>query len=650
MSFSLLFKTISTKIKYSDKKGKEMNKGNKILLIISLMPNCFSSSILAMETEMQTKNFYHIQNVTGITGTIEKGSEVLNELRRYCFFNNAPGTGTKNNPKKLDIEDNPNVFNTTKNFQLNLFEKIKTICILTSDNQKFKLSILSTLFNKSKTLEKMLTYKMKERADVIKGIPLVLGQINSTKFNLVVESVNNIANLPQYFADKDINQIHSLFSATSFFDIKEIMPDIILRLSNFIRLPDDFNTWLESGRGILLEKFDIYGSKIKNKLFNVALQLYIKMGYIEIQKNIHTTTFKGHGLVVNLVSFSTDGRMLASVSWDNTIKLWDLKTNKEITTIECHNDWVWSVVFSLDETILASGSSDKTIKLWDVKTGKVIKIFTGHEDWVYSVVFSTDGKILASGSWDNTIKLWDLKTNKEITTLEGNKEKIKLIVFSPNGVVLALGAWDKTIKLWNFETRKVIITLEGHRGTVFSVSFSPDGRMLASGSSDKTVKLWDLKTHTVITTFEGHKDAVNSVSFSPDGRMLASGSSDKTIKLWNLKTRKVIITLEGHRGMVFSVTFSPDGRMLASGSSDNKVKLWKLYNEKEIEELKDETSTVCLLLLQSILYAYEHEDRRINFLGFPKLSEVFKSLQSNEKELINRLLADIASKRKRKSE
>jgi len=276
------------------------------------------------------------------------------------------------------------------------------------------------------------------------------------------------------------------------------------------------------------------------------------------------------------VSFSPDGKTLASGSSNTTIKLLDVTIGEEIRTLNGHRDEVRSVSFSPDGKTLASGSYDNTIKLWDVNIGKEIHTLNGHRDWVRSVSFSPDGKTLASGSDDNTIKLWDVTIAKEIRTLKGHRNTVISVSFSPDGKTLASGSYDNTIKLWDVTIGKEIRTLNGHSSSVRSVSFSPDGKTLASGSYDNTIKLWDITIGKEIWTLSS---PVASVSFSPDGKTLASGSDDNTIKLWGVTTGKEIRILKRHSNRVNSVSFSPDGKTLASGSGDNTVILWNLNFE-----------------------------------------------------------------------
>ena len=280
----------------------------------------------------------------------------------------------------------------------------------------------------------------------------------------------------------------------------------------------------------------------------------------------HIATLEGHGDAVNSASFSPDGTLLASGSWDSTVKLWDVATRKNTATLEGHMDRAEaaSVSFSPDGTTLAFASWN-SVKLWDVATGEDIATLEGHTSGVVSVSFSPDGATLASASWDNTVKLWHVATGKNIATLEGHTSGVISVSFSPDGATLASASQDNTVKLWDVATGEDTDTLEGSG----PVSFSPDGKILAFGSDDFIVRLWDLSTGEDIATLGG----TGPISFSPDGSILAVGTG-YTVELRDLATGTNIATLSGHHAWVRSISFSPEGTVLGTGSYDGQVILW----------------------------------------------------------------------------
>ena len=342
-------------------------------------------------------------------------------------------------------------------------------------------------------------------------------------------------------------------------------------------------------------------------------------------------TLKGHVRAVTSVDFSPDGRRLASGSEDSSIILWDTVTGKKLLTLLGHAVGVHSVDFSPDGKRLASGSWYSSIILWDTVSGKKLFTLTGHVGGVRSVAFSPDGRHLTSAGYNKTIRLWDTVTGKkELFTRKGHSDHVHSVAFLPDcsllntgGRHLASGSMDKTIKLWNIYSEKALLTLEGHSGGVYSIAFSPHGKRLASGSADKTIKLWDVATGEEMLWLRGHKSDVLSVAFSPDGKRLASGSVDQTIKLWETATGKELLTLKGHSHSVDSVALSPDGKRLASGSGDDTVKLWDAVTGKELLTFKGHSSDVSAV-------AFASEGKRLASGSRDKTIKVWNTVTGNE--------------------
>ncbi|GMG16840.1 unnamed protein product [Aspergillus oryzae] len=179
------------------------------------------------------------------------------------------------------------------------------------------------------------------------------------------------------------------------------------------------------------------------------------------------------------------------------------------------------MVFSPDGRLLASSSYDNTVRLWDPVTGTLQQTLEGHTDLVKSVAFSTDGRLLASGSHDKTVRLWDPATGALQQTLEGHTDPVNSMVFSPDGRLLASSSYDNTVRLWDPATGTLQQTLKGHIDPVNSVAFSLDGRLLASGSEDTTVRLWDPVTGALKEILSTH-GLLTEVEFSQDSSYLAT--------------------------------------------------------------------------------------------------------------------------------
>jgi WD40 repeat protein len=346
----------------------------------------------------------------------------------------------------------------------------------------------------------------------------------------------------------------------------------------------------------------------------------------------------GHSQSVESVVFSPDNKWVASGSFDNTIKIWEFETGRELRALDGHTGAVKTLDCSADGKFLVSGGNDKTVRIWDVSSGAEIKRLTvdggsieraaisydgskiaaGVSDgkiylWevasgrelsefaeqaaaVTALAFNRDGTFLASGSADGVVKIRDLSKGKKAEELKGHSDKIEVLRFSSNGDTLASGSADKTVRLWKTSNGRKLSVFEGHKAKVLAIGFKADGKIMSADAA-QNIKFWDPQSKrevNSVNTGDGKASALEaeSAAFSSDGKFLASGKGDRTVVLADTQTGEKLNTLENRTGGFYGVAFSSDQHWLASAGVDNTIKLWDLQTGQGLPPLEGHTGYV----------------------------------------------------------
>ena len=245
----------------------------------------------------------------------------------------------------------------------------------------------------------------------------------------------------------------------------------------------------------VIGKLSLWDTRTGNKVSDLPVEWH--KGNLPIPQGKWKTTFKERQL--GNVVFSPDGfRLVTALNSDNATKdnrftifvweIWEDPNRLSHLTLKGHTDTINALTFTPNGKMLASGSDDGTIRLWDSSTGTQLLSLSSEK--TNSLAFSMDGKTLASISNFSQIQLWNISTGKQLTSLKEQNDSVTVLAFSTDSNILASGSRDGVIQLWDISTGNKLTDLKGHVDWVSALLFSPDGKALVSGSSEGAIFLW----------------------------------------------------------------------------------------------------------------------------------------------------------------
>lgn len=312
------------------------------------------------------------------------------------------------------------------------------------------------------------------------------------------------------------------------------------------------------------------------------------------------------------LAYSDDGKYLFSGAEDNTLRMWEVQTGKQLRIFDGHTQGVTAVVF-IDDKHIISASRDKTIRIWDTQNGQAAGILEGHTAAVTTLAYKNNQ--LVSVAKDKSICIWNLRERKLIRTfgkhefsittialmenfiavdqqneihllhinsgerrvLKGHQKPItKLLTI--NDTTIASASQDHSIRIWN--NNGVVTTLEGHKGAVSDIDYLKSYQQIISTSQDNTIAFWDAKTHKLQRKIRAQ--SFSTIKINPNGRTFVCVDQDKKIQLWSTSLEQNITLDNYHIDSIDRVVFSPDGKLIASCSGGQTICIWNRASGEKI--------------------------------------------------------------------
>lgn len=279
--------------------------------------------------------------------------------------------------------------------------------------------------------------------------------------------------------------------------------------------------------------------------------------------------FKAHSALIHGLALSPDGKHLATAGFDNSVRIWELDSGKEVRGFTGHTGPVYAVAFTPNGETLISCSEDKTVRLWTIATGKLAKELKGHAGIVDGLALSPDGRQLATGSADKSVRLWDLADGKD-KTLGSHAGTVYAVAFAPDGKRLASAGQDGLVKVWDVPAQKELKALKGHDGPVSVVVYRPEGPV--SAGFDRTLRLWDADAGTEKAKLGPLPDDPYGLALSKDSLRAAVAGYGGHVAVWDLAAGKTVSS-KRYKSPAYCVAFTADESVVISGHDDGQVRL-----------------------------------------------------------------------------
>jgi WD40 repeat protein len=333
---------------------------------------------------------------------------------------------------------------------------------------------------------------------------------------------------------------------------------------------------------------------------------YSVMGYVDL---------------ISALAISRDGKRVAAVSQDRSVRIWDAGTGKLVVPSDGVRSPVKALAFTPDGKGLVAVGADQRVRTWEPRTGKLLHehafpaadplglcLSAGGQLYAFRDVhdrvirmrstapgrekeqtvpennlrpvmamgLNLDGTLLATTTFGG-IEVWETATGNPVETLAHSDRRVmpSAVTLSADGRFLAIGDVGMP-SIFDRGTRRWLPALQGRPSGTGMPVFSPDRRSLFAKSYQGKIFQWECLTGRFRAPLIEAPTNVSALAVSPDGRTLVSACFNHVIYLWDAATGEPAGELSAQQGDVRTLAFSPDGKLLASGSEDSTIIIWQL--------------------------------------------------------------------------
>ena len=283
----------------------------------------------------------------------------------------------------------------------------------------------------------------------------------------------------------------------------------------------------------------------------------------------------GHTGGIASLAFSPDGKYLASGGQDESLKIWDLSSKKEIKTIRKFGSTPTSLAFSPQNGFLAVGFYEK-LRVYKPQSWKKSSEKSLFPAFIESIAISPDGKQLIASSWkDRSLLSMDFPDLSNIKELKENNWT-DVISYSSDGQLFTTGSHANSIKIWESSTGSLINQFQNHKDWIYGCSFFDKNSKIVSAGLDTQIVISDSKSGKILESKKGHNAGISYSLVTKDENYLVTISLDKSLKIWKLVPLELVATFSESKEKLISLALSTDGKWAATGGSDAIVYLIRL--------------------------------------------------------------------------